>query len=202
MATKTATTTIAASELSNLVNEIRQQFMVLYQSAQSGPLPKEVLDASKRFDTWTETTQLVPHRSAGRASSAQTVRLPTQAKSFLTRLQFAVEDYGAAQTDEDRQESIRGILKQLQNLEQLQIPAVHADPNISEKDILQAKSVKHQYINNDISNQASVQNGDAIGKDYNGPFSEFTSIYRDNRIRDSAKVLNGDSYNAKSVFDD
>ncbi|KXT18629.1 hypothetical protein AC579_9842 [Pseudocercospora musae] len=185
--------TLSATELEKLVENVNNHFMTLYHNGAFGQ-SRALGQAQRRFESWTKTTEITHPDSPA-------VNVPKQAKKSLQRLDFDLEDAVDTQDQAKLDRLATQILEYLESLEQLQKASAETGADISAGDKKNAKTVKHQYIHNKISDTASVQNGDWISKDYNGPLSEYTSIYRDNEISDSARVLNGDSYNGKSVFD-
>ncbi|EME88698.1 uncharacterized protein MYCFIDRAFT_87553 [Pseudocercospora fijiensis CIRAD86] len=183
-----AVETIPVTELEWLIKDVNNHFMALYHDG-AFTRSRALGQAQMRFEQWTKTPQVI---SPGP---------PVAAKKSLQRLCFDLEDALNVQDSTDLDRLAAQISVYLANLEQLQTPAVDATPHISDKDIPQSKTLKHQYVNNEASNTSKALYGDWIAKDYNGPFSEFSSVYRENKANDSAKVQYGDIYNGKSVFD-
>jgi FKBP-type peptidyl-prolyl cis-trans isomerase len=59
----------------------------------------------------------------------------------------------------------------------------------------------HEFINNSTADEASAQFGDSVAVNYTGDMGGGKHIYEGNKASQKAKVLYGNSYGGKSVFD-
>jgi hypothetical protein len=87
-------------------------------------------------------------------------------------------------------------------LEMLEEVVEDIDPAFqnSIKEVIASKE-GHRFINNSTTDKASTQLGDYVAKDYTGNMEGGKHHYEGNRASQNAKVMYGNNYGGKSVFD-